>query len=164
MDDVRQTGLYNIIESRNPRRCISYRASSRVPLLIVRSFLYTHDHRAGRSSPAFGAASKKHQQALSAGRMPKSLCRRLCSDPLFHDRAFAGCGNVALVSCQPAAGCLGWWSHVILASCIEFLVRNLSVDLRVRDVDLDDVAFLQQSDVAAGSSFRTNWSDGGSAT
>ena len=53
---------------------------------------------------------------------------------------------------------------MILASCIEFLVRNLSVDLGVRDVDLDDVAFLQQSDVAAGSSFRTNVSDGGTAT
>ena len=43
---VQQTGLYNIRESRNPRRCMSYRASSGVPFLIVHSFLYTYDRRA----------------------------------------------------------------------------------------------------------------------
>ena len=52
---------------------------------------------------------------------------------------------------------------MILAACIEFLVGNLSVDPGVRDVDLDDVAFLQQADVAARSSFRANVSDGGAA-
>ena len=69
-------------------------------------------------------------------------------------------GDQTRVAVQPAGLDIRLTWNVLGTACLQLLVGNVDVYLAVRDVDGDDIAFLHQTDLAAGSSLRRNVADG----